>query len=251
MTKPEAMKIVCVLFGSFPNARFTEQNFESYAEGLLDLDGRTCGAAVQRLIRTNRFLPSIAEIREASTAQRHGPRKTGAEAYEELLGAVQRHGHYPEVRWVDGIVRVQSPWPPVPSDVARAMRQTWGSWDACCTETGPDAPDRARFIAAYDGIAERERADLVSGQPLPAPASSALKLITQQQQIAMGSAARLPTAITKAGEEPRPAGAPFAVTAPEAPIAPPREPRAPARAPRRWTAEELDAELARAAGGRP
>jgi len=248
MTKPEAMKIVCVLFGSFPNSRFNEQNFESYADSIQDLDASTCGAAVQRLIRTSKFLPSISEIREAATAQQIGPRKTGAEAYGELLEAVRRHGAYPEVSWVDGAMRMQSPWPPLAPDVEQAMRQTWGSWSTCCAETGPDAPDRARFIAAYDGIAERERADLVSGQPLPAPASPALKLITQQQT-AKGAAAPLPRAADRIDVESRPVESPPAAAAPAAiPLAPQRTPPAPAREHRRWTPEELDAELARLGG---
>ncbi len=129
MTKAESMKIVCALFGAFPNSRFNEQNFETYAESLLDLDAKACGAAAQRLIRTSKFLPTVAEIREAATAQRSGSRKTGAEAYAELLSAVQRHGATARVVWVGGEMRTQTPWPPVAPDVAKAMRQTWGTWE--------------------------------------------------------------------------------------------------------------------------
>lgn len=239
MTKAETMKIVAVLFGSFPNSRFSEQNFESYAEGLLDLDAAACGKAAQRLIRTNKFLPSIAELREASTAQSHGPRKTGAEAYGELKDAVQRYGQYPEVRWVGGEMRVQSPWPPLQPDVEKAMRQTWGTWSACCSETGIEAPDRARFIAAYDGLAERERQDLVSGQALPAPGATRTRLpaplATQAPRRGPdASARRVDALVASVGAGPK-----------KAREAAPTPPATAELVPRKWTADELDTALSK------
>lgn len=57
------------------------------------------------------------------------------------------------------------------------------------------------------------------------------------------------------GAGPAPAKDAASSASPAAPadlrVAPTRQPPAPARAPRRWTAEELDAELARSAGGAP
>jgi hypothetical protein len=244
MKHDEAAKIVAVLFASYPHGKFDRDNARAYVDGIADLDAAACGAAAQRLIRTNKFLPSIAEIREAAAAQSVGPRKTGAHAYDELLEAVRRHGATPRVRMHDGRVQVQAPWPPLAPDVAVAMRQTWGTWADCCH--APDAQemaDRARFIAAYDGLSERERADLVSGRPLPAPAP-ALKQITQQQA-AKGAAAPLPPA----AKAPPAAAAPAAIK-----LAPPRQKPGPAPIAQRmldgWrpTAEELDAELARIGG---
>jgi hypothetical protein len=163
---------------------------------------------------------------------------------------VRRHGAYPEVSWVDGAMRVQSPWPPLAPDVEQAMRQTWGSWSTCCAETGPDAPDRARFIAAYDGLAERERQDLVSGQALPAPTSPALQLAQQNNGAARkapvsskGAAASVPGAAHGTPEAVKPAAAPADIPPP-----PPRPAAPPPREHRRWSAEELDAELARLGG---
>lgn len=232
MTKSQAMKIVCVLFGSFPNARFTDQNFESYSEGIIDLDARTCGVAVQRLVATSKFLPSIAEIREAATAQQHGARKTGAEAYEDLLEAVQRHGGTPAVRWVKGELRMQSPWPPLEPDVAAAMRQTWGSWADCChAPDSQEMADRARFIAAYDGLSERGRQDLVAGIALPAPRSAPARALRDVSA---------PTVPLARSASPSPLHVPA--------IAIPR-PAVPTPFQRRMTREELDAELARTAGG--
>lgn len=172
MKHSEAAQIVAVMFKSYPHGKYDADNAKAYIDALQDLDSAACGAAVQRLIRTRKFLPSIAEIREAATEQSQGRSKTGAQAYEELMAAVVRNGAVPERRWNarTGSWWVQSPWPPISPDIAEAMRQTWGTWTDCCT--APDSQevaDRARFIAAYDGLAQRERQDLVAGKPLPAP----------------------------------------------------------------------------------
>jgi len=243
MTKPEAMKIVCVLFGSFPNSRFNEQNFESYAESIQDLDASTCGAAVQRLIRTSKFLPSLAEIREATTAQRVGPCARGEEAYAALLMAKRRHGY--DYGRVDAWRRLKDPLFAEPH--IQECLTMFGGWNAFALDDD-EAPSRARFIAMYDELTRRERADLVSGQPLPAPAldrarnnRAALALVSSK---GAGSGA---DALADAREAaPRSAPADILV-----PMAPPRPQPPPAREHRRWTPEELDAELARRAGGAP
>jgi hypothetical protein len=249
MKHEEASKIVAVLFASYPMSKFDRDNAKAFVDGISDLDAAACGAAVVRLVRTSKFLPSVAEIREAATAQRHGPRKTGAQAYEELLEAVQRHGGTPMIRWVKREMRMQSPWPPLEPDVAAAMRQTWGSWTDCCK--APDAQemaDRARFIAAYDGIAERERADLVSGQPLP-PAQSAARLEPRNNRATMalvvpnGAAAAEKMARVASASDAAKAAAPA-----DQPIPGPPVRREATRPPRKWTPEELEAELQKTGG---
>lgn len=172
MTNEECWKLIGVLFTTYPSANLDVKHAEAYASALLDLPRDAAIAAVERLRRSSRFLPSVAEIREAATAQQHGPRKTGAEAYGELLAAIRRHGQYPEVRFVDGKLVAESPWPPVAPDVARAMLCVWSSWTAACNSGDSEAADRARFIDAYDGLAVRSREDLVAGSALPKPTST-------------------------------------------------------------------------------
>lgn len=243
MTKPEAMKIVCVLFGSFPSARFTDQNFESYAEGLLDLDAATCGAAAQRLIRTSKFLPTIAEIREAATAQQHGPCPRGEEAWAALLQAKRAYGYD---YGPDDVRRRRRRDPLFADERIRRCLTLWGGWNAFAL-ADEDAPARARFIAMFDELAQRERRDVSSGIPLPRPqlgSGPAPKQITQQQAAKGAEGVRAP----------HDAGALPAPSVPEAPrvrVAPPRQKPGPTPFQRRVSVEELDAELARTAGGAP
>lgn len=164
MTKTEAMKIVCVLFGSFPNARFNAQNFESYADGIVELDATTCGAAAQRLIRTSKFLPTIAEIREACTAQTHGSVRSGESAWGELMLAKRKHGY--DYGPIDVQRRLRDP---IFSDpLIKQCLNLWGGWSAFAL-ADDEAADRARFIALFASLAGRERQDLTAGKALPSP----------------------------------------------------------------------------------
>lgn len=240
MTKSEAMKIVCVLFGSFPNARFTDQNFESYAEGLLDLDAGTCGAAAQRLIRTAKFLPTIAEIREAATAQQHGPCPRGEEAWAALLQAKRAYGY----DYGPDDVRRRRRDPIFADEHIRRCLTLWGGWNAFAL-ADEDAPARARFIAMYDELAQRERQDVSSGMPLPRPA------LGMGHSGAPAPALAAPRGVRRPGDASPPKGSPEGQPASVVPIAPPRPKPGPTPFQRRVSVEELDAELARTAGGAP
>lgn len=65
MTKTEVAKLVLQLLGAFPNARITELTCEVYETALMDLDGELARKAVIALIKTERFFPTVAEIRSA------------------------------------------------------------------------------------------------------------------------------------------------------------------------------------------
>lgn len=145
-----------MLMGAFPGAKTSDSTSQVYESMLRDLDAAVTRTAVQRLIATSRFLPTISEIREAATAQQRGPRPTGLDAYEWFCRARRYYG------WQR---------PPVMSErMSRAMAAGFGTWtDACSTDAVTEGVGRARFVAHYDELATRTRQDLVAGQALPAP----------------------------------------------------------------------------------
>lgn len=55
-----------MLLGAYPNAKATASTSQVYEAMLADLDVAEARAAVQRLIATSRFMPTVAEIREAT-----------------------------------------------------------------------------------------------------------------------------------------------------------------------------------------
>lgn len=251
MKKSEAAELVMMLMGAFPNARTNESTSQVYEAMLLDLDVAVARQAATRLIATSKFLPSIAEIREATTAQTHGPRKTGAEAFGELNEARRRFGPYRECRFnpETGRLHWRTPWPPLAPDVERAMMLTWGSWVECCTVPGDhDMADRARFIAAYDGLSERQRQDLVAGQALPAPTSPAARLEPRNNRAAQALVVTNGAAGNSSAQADKTKASATAPAAPAVPIASPRPKPGPTPFQRRMTADELEAELAKTGG---
>jgi hypothetical protein len=70
VTGSEARRIVALLAGGWPGRPLPESAEEVYALALGDLDYEAAKAAVMRLIQTSRFLPTVAEIREAAVRDR-------------------------------------------------------------------------------------------------------------------------------------------------------------------------------------
>jgi hypothetical protein len=110
----------------------------------------------------------------------------------------------------------------------------FGGWNSFALQDD-DAPARARFVSMYDELARRERADLVSGQTLPASAlgrggKAALQLVQRTK----GAAAVDPVLPAAAHAAPVPVR-----------VAELRQKPGPTPFQRRMTADEIDAELQR------
>jgi|SRR6185503_11747298 len=155
MKKSEVAEIVALLLEAFPNAKLGERTREVYEQMLADLDADRTRRAVTRLIGTCRFLPTVAEIREAATDLRLGARRTGAEGWQDAILEVRRVGWCGRPRFQDPIV-------------AQCI-QMWGSWQSFCASPEDDPGGRARFIELYETLAKRDRSDEQTGVPLPEP----------------------------------------------------------------------------------
>jgi hypothetical protein len=151
--KSEALEFVVKLVACFPNSRFTRANTEAYVTCLVDLDCDVATRALPRLAMVcGKFVPSVQDIREVVTDMQHGPRRTGAEAWQDVERAQRKAGYLRTPRFTDPIV-------------ASIVAADWATW---CKPDNP-AADRARFIELYEVRSKRARADLVSGVPLPPP----------------------------------------------------------------------------------
>lgn len=151
MKRAEAAEVVLMLLAAYPNAKLNPGTSAVYETMLGDLDAATARAAVQGLIATSRFLPTISEIREAALAIGRGPVRSGCDAWLDIVGEIRRVGTYAQPRFAD----------PITTDIVRR----WG-WRALC-DSSNEAADRARFIEVYDALAIRERRDALA---LPATA---------------------------------------------------------------------------------
>lgn len=151
MTKTEVAKLVAVLLAAFPNAKASAQTSTVYETLLADLDADAAAAAVQRLIGTSRWMPTVAEIREAALAVEGGERRAGGDAWGDVLAEVHRTGRYRRPRFNDPLV-------------TRAV--TAFGWENICDSENQVA-DRARFVELYDQLAQTGRRERLTAQ-LPA-----------------------------------------------------------------------------------
>jgi hypothetical protein len=152
MQASEATEIVGILAFAYRDVKVSEATCQVYQAFLTDLDYELTKLAVQQLINTNVYFPRIAEIRATVADLRHGPKRRGVEAFEDVVLAIRRLGAYGVPTFKDPIV----------TECVQQM-----TWRALCLGDN-EAADRARFIELYDVLATRARTEVVTGRALPA-----------------------------------------------------------------------------------
>jgi hypothetical protein len=150
-----------MLIAAYPRPEVSDSTAEIYQRMLMDLDFDSAKSAVAQLMLSSKWLPAISEIRASAVDARLGPRRTGMEAYGDVVDAIRRVGAYrPSPDFND----------PVVSDCVRQM-----GWRNLCLGDN-EASDRSRFVDLYEALAERGRREQLTGQRLPAPPSGFLRL---------------------------------------------------------------------------
>lgn len=158
MTRAEAAELVAVLSSAYRAQSITEATCQVYETMLADLGYAAAQRAIARLIATSRYMPTVAEIREAVLEVERGPQRGGVEAWGDVLEAIRRVGAYnPAPEFGDPIV----------SECVRLM-----GWVALCRGTN-EAADRARFVELYESLAQRRRKEQVVGDSLQLAAAGA------------------------------------------------------------------------------
>jgi hypothetical protein len=155
MTDLQVKKLVAVLLAAFPSSKATAETVTTYVRMLADLEYVAANAAVERLLATAKFLPTIAEIREAALTVNAGEIRPGGDAWGEVLRAIARHGRMrvpgQDFHFAD----------PVTAQCVESL--TWR--ELCDSEN--QAADRARFVELYDKLAAQNRRSQLS-ESLPA-----------------------------------------------------------------------------------
>lgn len=129
---------------------------ELYAAGLMDLDFAAAHAGVIRLVHTAKFLPTVAEIREAAGVVIYGHEVTGLTAWGEVQRAIKNKGSHrrpgtkAEVEQGLADFVIENP-------IALRVIRTMGWQDLCAGDHDTMVSNRARFSDEYDVIAGQER----------------------------------------------------------------------------------------------
>ena len=118
-----------------------------------DLEYQVCNAAIQKWMLTNKFPPTIAEIRELATEIQCGKLPDWGEAWEETCRAIRRYGFYRPKEGLESL-----------SPLTRETVNRLG-WSNLCLSENPTA-DRANFRQCYELVAKREYENNVLSLPL-------------------------------------------------------------------------------------
>ena len=132
----------------FTQSKPSERAMELYAERLADIPAARLRAAAEQCMATCKWLPTIAELREAAGQVAAGREPVALDVYGDTIAELS-------------LARAESRVPrldPIAAEVVRAMG---GQVTLLASDNGP--ADRARFIEAYEAKVAQERriADVV------------------------------------------------------------------------------------------
>lgn len=149
----EFSKAMMVLGETF-NEPVSAVRIEAYYAALIDLDAAAVLAAMQQCMRSCKFFPKPAEIRELVEGDTE-MRSDGA--WGEVLQAIRSVGY---MRF------------PVFEDprIMPAIRDVWGNWERLCSTLPSEGPELVgwikQFKSAYRSVGARaEQARLLAGVP--------------------------------------------------------------------------------------
>ena len=146
MNKQEILKAVAPLQLAF-KGNLDDARMRLYVEMLSDIPPQILEAAVKKLIMTNKFLPSIAEIRETAYGIKGTVSGTAApdesEAWGEVVKAIQSVGYYGK--------------PKFSHEAITTAVNNIGWQDICMTTYDGMNTLRAQFRRAYQLAAQRQK----------------------------------------------------------------------------------------------
>lgn len=139
MTRREAMQLVAMLTSAYGGKEFPPPRAELYVELVVDLDATVAKAAVLALLKTSKFLPTIAEIRAEVAKQSLAA--DGIDGAEEAFSHLM---HYIESSHATRL-------PPLTSKAAGII-----GWETLRMSQRGDWRIRDRFVRVYETLLERE-----------------------------------------------------------------------------------------------
>jgi hypothetical protein len=174
MTPVDANDLIKRLLGAYPTQRQRMSVADigamtvSYTAALSDLPFDVARAAVDRCLKTSEWIPTIARIRQEAGEVQIGHRRSGSEAWGDVMRAISRFGAHRTPRFAD-------------IQVAEVVHVV--TWRQICEADGRTlASCRRTFIDTYDAINadQRKRDQIAPGAVAPARAQLEDRGATQE-----------------------------------------------------------------------
>lgn len=137
---------IMVFISAAIDKEIAKPTVEAYYTMLKDLPYELLVAATKKVIASNEYptLPTIGKLRKAAQDLCRVDRLSSAEAWGEVLKAIQQHGFYGKDDALKGL----------PENVA-AIAEMMG-WQEICHSESPDVI-RAQFMRMYDSVETRKK----------------------------------------------------------------------------------------------
>lgn len=150
MTKQEFALFAAALRTYYPKENIlpNQQAMELWYRELQDIAFPVIEAGLRQWVATNKWSPSIADIREMVTAVQHGNLPDWGEGWEKVLKAIRYFGSYGETEALAGM-----------DEITRTCVQRLGFRNLCMSEN--INADRANFRMIYEQLAERKKKESV------------------------------------------------------------------------------------------
>ena len=148
MNKQEFGKFAMALRTYYPRETLLPNNeaIELWYRQLCDIPYDVAEVSLNKWVATNKWSPSIADIREMALEVKTGYRPDYGEGWEKVLKAISRYGSYEEGKALDSM-----------DEVTRQCVKQLGWRNLCMSEN--IAADRANFRMIYERLIERKRQD--------------------------------------------------------------------------------------------
>lgn len=149
MTKEEFARLSAGIKGFYPSFQImpTEESMELWYQQLKDLDYKTASIAISKHVCTNKYPPSVAEIRKGYMDITNGYIPDWGEGWEKVLKAIRQYGYDRELEAMDSF-----------DEVTRQVVRRLGWINICMSEE--ISVERANFRTLYEAVAEKHREQL-------------------------------------------------------------------------------------------
>lgn len=130
-----------------------EQAMELWYRELQDIPYNVAEAALRKWVSTNKWSPSIAEIREIASEITHEEIPDWTEGWERCCRAISKYGFYRQKEAMESL-----------DPLTRECVKRLGFNQLCMSENV--AADRANFRTCYEALAKRKKIDQQMALPL-------------------------------------------------------------------------------------
>lgn len=147
MTREEFVNLTMILKTAYPRDEMflDKTTLDVWYEMLKDLPYQQTKLAVTKWIATQKWSPSIAEIRSATFDVSTENRKDWSDAWQDVVYAIRRWGTWDYEKAMQSL-----------DDLTKSVVKRIGGFTMLCEKSGLDA-DRANFRDIYNTLAKREK----------------------------------------------------------------------------------------------